>query len=262
MLVEYRWFKNGKEFMYTSDLEGKDVTKEFWDNGNVKYTFSYTHYTNAYITKIYNRDGKFIKEIRVVPKRKTIQMREKWVTSDCIKLDLMLNTAKGTGERTTFSDGLEGVTESLNNEPYKIEKNTTNVKLRWDNEVEKDNFLNDKPPAFVSFEPQGNSIQSIVNLEYYNSANKDANILYINYKKMDTSTVVYRDEDRIKQEVKINQLSELSELPNNISEEITRYMEKLVACRDYYVDKYLNIDNSEDEDIQRFLKRIKTITGK
>jgi len=245
MTVEYRWFKNGKEAMYTLDLEGEQVTKTFWDNGNVKLEIKNAYGNFAYPEmKKYYRSGKIKRYILIGMKKITL-----------VDYDDNEKTDKTIMHRAVVTDEnpLEGFAHSPINVRKKIAEPTTIIinhkrgndkmyfKMNWF--TDKDVFLNDYCPNILIYDTKGN----VTRLKYFNDTTNaliynidigdDANLISFNHGD-DGESIDFRYTDD----------SELSQLPKDVYDEFNRLLDDFKRCKEHYYKKYFE-DVFKDKDV-------------
>jgi len=258
MDVEYRWFKNGKEFKYTLDLEGNITTKEFWDNGNIKMEIKEHDYLpNVQEMNFYDKNSHILKNISIGRVRGLISIMEFWSGSDGeTKSITRFNTNNGTRNRITYGKGSNEI-ESIGGEPKKIAITAHNTELRWDYTI--DAYLNSVAPSLFII-GHSDSIEDFKEIRYATES-KDAIIKDIFYIKGKKSTIVYIGEDGRFHRDAIN---EFSELPSSAYEELKKLLERFIECKKHYVEKYLSNDIIQDGEIASFLKlmnfKVETLT--
>jgi len=236
MEIEYRWFKNGKEAMYTLDLEGDQVTKEFWDNGNIKMEITGVVRGKFVGKKTYNRDG--VKLTSVWNDSDEINYTEYW-GNGVEKTDWTIHRPSYRNisvEWKTLDENYK--TQSRNGEPSTFLLDSEGeVSMFWAHKGANmviDAYLKDIPPSIISFDENG-----IVKDMLYDNRSPDSLIESIN--------MLGDDENRYR----MNYRGEygniitvgLNEMPEDIEREFNKLMSRFNDCRKHYIEKYSDQDN-------------------
>jgi len=241
MDVEYIWFKDGKAFIYTLDLEGKYVTRDFWDNGNVKTDIFYDESDPTKIESkiIYRKDGSTEKEIETHGDDKYI-----YEYNNNGKLIIWLsNHKKIHGSRRTY-DGNDSLA-SIDNEPAIITVSPYGeVDISWlweDKKQHKDKYLGIIPPQYVEYNKYG-SLKSAL---YQNYHDPNAVVIELNVYSSDHSVVEYKDGDGDGDNV----VEDLNRSPDYIQKEVEHILSKTKDAKNYYVKKYITDIDDELFDV-------------
>jgi len=238
MSVEYRWFKNGKEFMYTLDLEGDQVTKEFWDNGNVKLEIRHIldNYSEPEIIRNY-KSGNRERHVYIEEDRISINDYDD-DEQNSIHTFQVVFTKKNPleGWRRSYSDK-KPIAEPTSMDIRDMEyKDFGGIKINWFSD--KDAFLNDYCPESITYDSNGN----VKRLNYDVTNVRDVLISTIR-KTPDAITVIYQNGIYFECEDE----SELSQLPKDVFDEYFRLMKDFEKMKDHYYKKYFEgIFNDED----------------
>jgi len=236
MAIEYRWFKNGKEAMYTSDLEGDQVTKIFWDNGIVKSELLYNGLDVVGKRNI-TRKGKISEIIGNISTWLTYIKYWDNLDYKAIKIEWEISLTNSEVKFTTKDR--EGYIRSLNGEPCRYERDYSGmVSITWVFENDKpytiNKLINEIPPRSITFDERG----ELNSLSYYNES-PDALIveIMIRGKDKDRHQISYRNDDGDIETVRI------LDTPNHVEGELNEKLNKFKKLNDYYTKKYTDKEN-------------------